>query len=407
MPQQNRFRHQAYPPTPTKPPQLKRVRAIRGDDGQFEQLHTVHQIRRVILIPGTFMGDDPLGISDALRSVAERVGPLKDRFHRLADKLAEATRPMVSAAAGDIGNFAEPFRDRFQRLVGDDPVVEILNPQWSGQNHHLARADLAVRLLVRLADVSRSAEERVLLWGHSHAGNGIALLTNLLANHAESVHRFFQAAAENSPHWLEARRLLRAASGPLPLAKRLDVVTFGTPVRYGWDTAGCRRLVHVLHHREPSAAHPWRTQPLFPPHSLQDTLNARFGDWVQAFAVAGTDVPSVTARAAHGRLEELLQSGLEAPAHGVDTRFILPARLRDTCARWKTGTRCHADGQNLLLNYEPCGRTTRLGQAVEHSMLGHGVATTIDWLPAHLALTLQALGEPPDSPFEESPPTGR
>ena len=135
---------------------------------------------------------------------------------------------------------------------------------------------------------------------------------------------------------------------------------------------------------------------MFPPHSLSDTLSAKYGDWVQAFAIAGTDVAPPTSAKANSRLGELLESGLEPPVHGLDTRFIVPRRVRDACARWKSGTRCHADGRNLLVEYDPNQERRYLARPLEESILGHGIATTIDWLPAHLTLVMNALSEARD-----------
>lgn len=148
----------------------------------------------MILVHGTFMGDDPFGIADALKSVAESVPWLAGQLNRFAEVSQEKMRPFTASVTGDVGNYHEPFRQRFQDLVGDDPQVELLSPTWSGQNHHLARADLAVRLLHRLLTRPLLADQNVLLWGHSHAGNAFALLTNLLANHQPSVAQFFDAA---------------------------------------------------------------------------------------------------------------------------------------------------------------------------------------------------------------------
>jgi len=33
-------------------------------------------------------------------------------------------------------------------------------------------------------------------------------------------------------------------------ALNLDIVTFGTPIRYGWDTAACKHLLHFVFHPE-------------------------------------------------------------------------------------------------------------------------------------------------------------
>jgi hypothetical protein len=85
-----------------------------------------------------------------LKSIADSVPLLKGQLNRLAEVSLEKTRPFTTSMTGDVGNYNEPYRERFQELVGDDPQVELLNPTWTGQNHHLARADLAVRLLHQL-----------------------------------------------------------------------------------------------------------------------------------------------------------------------------------------------------------------------------------------------------------------
>ncbi len=393
MPESNRFRHQQYPTTPALRPVFREVSADQHAGTQFGRLHTAHSIQRVILVHGTFMGNDPIGIGEILRHVGSKATVVKPVFDGLADKLGQVTKPVSDSLHRDIANYTPGFGKRFSELVGGDPTVELLSPTWSSQNHHVARADLAVRLLVQLHKYIQQPDQRVLLWGHSHAGNAFALLSNLLANDRAAVARFFDAARQPFPHWQVAKELLVRTTGPHPLAQAIDIVAFGTPVRYGWDNNGYRTLTHVLHHNKGNNAGvaAIRTKPLFPPHNPVETLAAKHGDWVQAFAIAGTDVPTGTSLNAHKRLDQFLTSELEPPQHGVDTRFIVPEHLRDACARWKTGTRCHADGLNLLLEYKPCGRRTRLGRPIEQSILGHGVATTIDWLPTHLSLILESL----------------
>ncbi len=391
MPKDNRFRHQRYPTRPAIPPVARKVSSKQFEATDFLRLHTDHNIHHVVVVHGTFMGSDPIGIAEILRYAGSGSPVLKRVFDSLADKLSEAIKPLSDSLTKDVANYSEDFCKHFQKLVADDPQVRLLEPTWSSQNHHVARADLAIRLFLHLHTQVRSADERVLLWGHSHAGNGFALLSNLLANDRRSVESFFEAAGQKHHHWKRARQLLSKSASPHPLANAIDIVAFGTPVRYGWDSAGYRTLTHVLHHRNAPANSPHRTKPLFPPHNLVETVSAEYGDWVQAFAIAGTDVPTGTSLNAHRRLNKLLTSGLADPRHAADTRFIVPEHLRDACARWKTGTRCHADGLNLLVEYKPCGRRTRIGGPIEQSILGHGVATTLDWLPTHLGLVLESL----------------
>ena len=46
---------------------------------------------------------------------------------------------------------------------------------------------------------------------------------------------------------------------------------------------------------------------------------------------------------------------------------------------------------NLRVDYVPSGEKTLVGQAIETTVFGHGVATTIKWLPTHLQLIVEAL----------------
>ena len=392
MPVENCFRHQQYPTEPVIAPVLQTLNVGEARETDFSRLHTALKIGRVVLVHGTFMGDDPLGIAETLKSVAQSVPWLAEQLNLLAVASLEKTRPFTASVAGDVGNYSEPFRRRFQELVGDDPQVELLTPTWSGQNHHLARADLAVRLLHQLLVRPLLPEQNVLLWGHSHAGNAFALMTNLLANHKDIVSQFFDAAAQDGvTHWQEVRRNLESASSPHPLARRVLMAGFATPVRYGWDTDGYAKLVHLTFHRPYNLASPTITKPLFPPHLPGDVTSAKWGDWVQAFAIAGTDASSLFARTICDDLTALLEANLPELQHGLDTRFIMPKQVRDICVRWKTGTRCHSDGINLLVDYELCGDLSTIGRPIELSLFGHGVATSVRWLPTHLKLVMEAM----------------
>ena len=392
MPLRNQFQHQLYP---TQPQITPRLLTLTHDQYSVEDLRDLHArtgVVKVLLVHGTFVGDDPFGIVEMLNTVSRALPAGSQFLDQLADEVRERTRPLTSGTLKDIANYFDGFRDQFQELVGNDPQVELPAHLWSSQNHHLARAELAVNLIARLLSINPASDERVLFWGHSHAGNAFALMSNLLANDKQWVRSFFAAMSSECNDVCRAvREHLLSSPSPHPLAQSVDFVAFGTPVRYGWDRAGYRTLTHVLHHRNPDPASPFRTKPLFPPHLLNDVLSATYGDWVQAFAIAGTDTTSLPAAEQNNALTTLLQRNLPAPQHGLDTRFLFPQIVRDACAWWKTGTRCHTDGVNLLVNYIPSGSRTVIGQPIEGALLGHGVATTQVWLPAHLHLIMQHL----------------
>ncbi len=393
MPQHNQFRHQSYPTTPTVAP-TRHVLKVNPEPTDFARLHTQHSVRKVILVPGTFAGDDPFNISGTLNAIASRLpvggGVL---VRQLAELISEKTRDSFQSLAEDVGNYTPEFIHRFEALTGGDPQVELLNPAWTGQNHHFARADLAMRLLDHLDRLDLFNNETILLWGHSHAGSGFAQLSNLLANDPESIELFFEACGHpQEPHWQRAYRTLKSNPSPHPLARHVAAVTFGTPVRYGWDTNGFSAIYHVLFDRGTQGGDSITTKPLFPAHPIGEMLNAVHGDWVQAFAIAGTDVvpPAPGPIERNKQIAQVLLNGLTPAIETIDTRLIPVKQLRQLCARWKQGTRCHTDGHNLLVDYQPSGRIVG-DRPVEQSVFGHGVATTVDWLPAHLALLLKRM----------------
>ncbi len=395
MPRDNRFQHQSYPTAPGDAVEFHQLTAVDAVAGRHAGLHTRHRIARVVLVHGTFMGEDPFGISSTLSALADAWPLAGAPLRQVADQLRERTPALLARLARDLGNYTDEFRGSFQRLVGDDPQIEFPQAGWSSENHHFARADLAVKLFEELVARPLQDDQRVLFWGHSHAGNAFAILSNLLANHPPSMQRFFGAAGPRLPvHWQKLQAALQQSSSPHPLARRVLFVTFGTPVRYGWDTTGFARLVHLNFHRVYNRNEPLLARPVYPPGSVSEILSGAWGDWVQSFAIAGTDTTSLPAAKANSLLSELLESGL----HPVDPsalpfalRLTPAGRFRDLCARWQCGTRCHADGINLLVDYQPSGDRTFPGIPIESSVMGHGVATSVRWLPAHLGLIEQTL----------------
>ena len=151
------------------------------------------------------------------------------------------------------------------------------------------------------------------------------LVTHLLARDREAADAFFAAAEVyyrwpllgwiDIPLWHGCGRCWTNARPRLANVS-LDVVTFGTPVLYGWNHAGYRRLLHFVYHR-PVAGLPVYQAP-FPPEPDR-VLRAADGDYVQQLGIAGTDVPpslfAWRARLADKRLGRVLQAGLsETPA---------------------------------------------------------------------------------------------
>ena len=89
----------------------------------------------------------------------------------------------------------------------------------------------------------------------------------------------------------------------------LDVVTFGTPVRYGWDPSSLGKLLHMVNHRMMRAdGKRWLAKMEMPQVTMEMPI-AWGGDYVQQLAVAGCDaVPTdQAARDANKALWEILE----------------------------------------------------------------------------------------------------
>lgn len=380
MPADNAFRFQTYSNArPRAPYERLRPELPPATESQAyaDGLSRAGQVWRnagvaaIYLVHGTFTGDDALGLIRELEILWPVAGAVLREQHKwLVDRILQDT---CNYSPGLAAGLEQAMNSGTARQL---PVRLF---RWSSANHHLGRADGAVRLLDEL--LSRDTEDsgRLLLWGHSHAGNVFALLTNLLGGNNDARERFFHAGMtfygrhlyrSADPVWQRVRDALRHGefSG---LAARLDLVTFGTPIRYGWETRGYRRLLHFVHHR-PAPEYPEYLVPF--PDRLQDVLLARFGDSIQQLGIAGTDFlpPLVDWHSwqAERRFSRLLQPGI---------------RRRDLLARLRLGQRVPAEGVTLLVDYPADD------QHLNQLFLGHAIYTRREWLAFHAQQIAQRL----------------
>jgi len=129
------------------------------------------------------------------------------------------------------------------------------------------------------------------------------------------------------------------ASGSLLNGVALDVVTFGTPVRYGWDPSGIGKLLHVVNHRNlRTDGKTWLSKMELPQVTMEMPI-AWGGDYVQELAVAGSDAMPTTevAKAANKAVWELVE-----PYDGFE-RWL-------ECAR--RAVRFPSEGCCLLVDYK-------------------------------------------------------
>jgi hypothetical protein len=322
-------------------------------------------VSAIYLVHGTLAGTDALGV----------LGHIQRLFPEFVRSWGEQQKRMVDSLVGDVGNYTPEFATAFEAAIQVENAEEIpvRRFHWSSENNHLGRAWAALRLLDELFGLPVGEQRRVLVWGHSHAGNVFALASNLLGGSAESRQDFF--AALNPDEEADAA-LYRRVSEQLvdsnravtnKLAASLDLVTFGTPIRYGWETRGCGRLLHFVNHRPRDIRHPWQAQ--FPQSvdDLRQALLGETGDYIQQTFIAGTDLPI-----------SLLNLPAWQANRDLGNLFEPQYRWRALINRLKTAPRVAADGVTLLVDYSAADEVRA------RQLAGHAVYTTLAWLPFHL-----------------------
>ena len=277
---------------------------------------------------------------------------------------------------GDIANYEQRYADMLQEGLNQWPEADIKVQlfNWGGENLHISRADGAVRLLDELAQQQQTGQlprsGRVLLWGHSHAGNVFALLSNLVGSQPEARERFFRATRSyyvfhkkiDRPAWKRVKQLLSTGQPPLGDLK-VDMVTFGTPIRYGWDTDGCGHLLHWVNHHPVDKQEPYKA---VMPHQVAHVQQAFGGDYFQHMGIAGSgflpSIFSLSSWCVEHRLRRLLESGV---------------RKKGFFHRLSLGVRVPEDGLTLLTDY---GQVDPDNAAL---IGGHAIYTRQAWMAYH------------------------
>jgi hypothetical protein len=289
----------------------------------------------------------------------------------------ETTKTLLDQQAGDAGNFTASYLDRFEKAVNQKISRSILCARdlWSGENHHLGRAIAACLLLDRLAKLVATHRfgpgDRLLIQAHGQAGLVAALASNLLCPSPITGRRALleiltaYAKATDQDHVASTVQRIGPLLNSVTLLNgvALDIVTFGTPVRYGWDPSGIGKLLHITNHRtlRPDGK-TWLAKMELPQITVEMPI-AWGGDYIQQLAVAGTDaVPaSDAAKTANKAVWEMTE-----PYDGFE-RWV-------ECAR--RAVRCPSEGQCLLVDHKDCTGSSN----VRDHYYGHAVYTRLDTL---------------------------
>ncbi len=325
-----------------------------------------------MLVHGTMVGTDALG----WYSHWQRIAP------GLAKNLKSNYKSLVERISGDQGNFTAEyervFRDEINNVgswsnTGDRDKIKVERFEWTSENHHLGRANAAVVLAQRLIKLAQSGEGRILLVGHSHAGNVFALVTQLLGqignpSAAATLKPFFDAGRCFNRHsgrikfdlWEALEPLL--CRSPDTAAPVLDVVTMGTPIRYGWNMNSVDNLLHVVNHHSADGVEPFRGLVPSNPQEFLDAISGRYGDYVQQTFVAQTDFPpaiwSWSAWNANRKLRKLLESKEPNKSRAVGLN---------------RGVRVANSGTTLLVDYASVDPSAT-------DLAGHSVYTKSEWM---------------------------
>jgi hypothetical protein len=314
-------------------------------------------IDAVVFVHGTFAGSDPLS---AYRAV-ERALPTFGR--ELARSLRKKTHGYVQRVLGDVGNFGGGYVRLFEEAIRPEGErIPCTNFVWSSENHHVGRLEGALGLLRTLAthaELGNGARSRLLVIGHSHAGQLFALVTQLLAR---------SIATEAILDIARARSLdVAALEADLDMldTRAIDFVTFGAPARYAWATVDGVRALHVIG---------------IAPEGTKASLS---GDWVRRLGVEGSDFPPLDGE--DRRINATLARSLGAG--------FAPSKL---AAAVRSGMSLPAHGEIAFVDYAHQGLTS-----VVSSGLGHGSYTRLDAMLFHARLVADRLYVPETT--EKSP----
>jgi len=331
------------------------------------------RVAAIYCVHGTFVGNDVLGL---LTELSRFVPTLSQRLSRVG-------KTVVDLFTGEAGNYTQAFATTLETALGSGAgqAIPVRMFHWSSQNHHVARADGAIRLIDELAQqagklaalkADKDEPPRIQLWAHSHGGNVLALVTQLLGADQKARDTFFRAARSfyqpwicsevDMPAWQRVRELLDESDHPVRHLA-LDIVTFGTPIRYRWNSSGYAKLLHFIHHRPPPQGGEYQT-PI--PLKLLRARRALDGDYIQQIGIAGTNFPPLPFATrtwlADRRLGKLLEQNLVR--EGIITRL-------------RHGTRVPDAGTTLLVDYD------EIHPWLTRHIAGHGLYTWRKWLPFH------------------------
>lgn len=289
---------------------------------------------QIIFIHGTFVGTDTFGVQPILEDLSSKFSKeIVGKFQKIAD--AGTTR-----MAKDSGRFTPEYLELLKNYFS--PNTNILEFNWGSENHHAGRYRGLLNLLDFLAALKRGhPNNRVLLVGHSHAGQIFALYTHLLESSGPTKLKSFTYKYLNTTkkNFYKTYSFLQNHD--------VDFVTLGTPARYKWYE-GHYKALHVINHRGAR----------FSGIAYKGIFAAKYGDYVQLWGIEGSDFLPTTKK------DRELSSQLNSIIgdQGFNKKVWL--------AKVSTSNRLHKFGTNLLVDFED---NSLFPISFKTNFFGHGV----------------------------------
>ena len=302
-----------------------------------------HGVTHIYFTHGTFVGDDPFHLVGILESVLPR------KYKFITSKLRKTIKKSQDLFIKDIGNFTQSHIDLLKDIFGEAIKIEFLN--WSSGNYHYARVDGMFKIINELARTTNPGD-KVLLLGHSHAGQIFALMTQVFKD--DHLRRRLLDIFDKEIDPLEVERSLEKV-----VSLKLDFVTFGTPCRYEWKLSHQMRVLHFINHRHTDVLG----------GTFSGVVNTRDGDYIQQWAGAGTDMMSPTPHEMmiNKKLDHLLDAGMN---------------IEQIQKNIRQRRRLHGHGHHYLVDYGDNGKYPNFLKTI----FGHVVYTRLNLMKLHLYL---------------------
>ena len=304
-------------------------------------LASFSKLDSIYFIHGTFVGSDPFQII----SLLERLLPRIDK--KYFNKLKETSKKGHDFMNKDFGNFSKAHADYINEKLARPHFAESFT--WSSGNDHYSRVQGMFDLLDELIQ-KPVKNKKILLLGHSHAGQIFSLLSQFL-NNENFRKKLIEIFDKND----QAKSLHKKIV--LLKSYQLDFVTLGTPARYDWKLSRNIRVLHFINHRGDDLLG----------GEVKGFFNTKDGDYIQQWGVSGSDMLSAVP------LQKNINKSLDPIlGKGCDLDLLLN--------NIKKRNRLHSHGHHLFVDYADGSKTPNFLK----SFFGHGVYTKLDLLPFHL-----------------------